>query len=80
MLGAYYAFIFVVAFAPALFATPLHAGTVITWGIPASLAMIALSLVLTGIYVVRANREFDPATKAIVDAASRATAGAGNTG
>lgn len=74
MLGTYYAFIFVIAFKPALFAKPLHDGTVITWGIPVGLAVILISLVLTGIYVVRSNREFDPATQALIEDAVNATA------
>jgi len=39
--------------------------------------VILISLALTGIYVLRSNRDFDPATKAIIDDALRATAGGG---
>jgi uncharacterized membrane protein (DUF485 family) len=73
MLGNYYAYILVIAFKPGWLAIPLHADTVITWGIPVSLGMILLSLMLTGIYVVRSNREFDPAIKTIIEAAEQAT-------
>jgi uncharacterized membrane protein (DUF485 family) len=73
MLGVYYSFIGVIAFKPTVLAIPLHDDTVITWGIPVGLAVILISLALTGIYVVRSNRDFDPATKAIIDDALRAT-------
>ncbi len=74
MLSTYYAFILTIAFKPALFAIPLHADTVITWGILAALAVIGVSLLLTVIYVIRSNREFDPEAQAIIDEAVRATA------
>ncbi|MEQ8230454.1 MAG: DUF485 domain-containing protein [Gammaproteobacteria bacterium] len=66
MLVVYYAFILVIAFRPALFAAPLGAGTVITWGIPIGVGIILLGFVLTGVYVYRANGEFDRTTAAIV--------------
>ncbi|MEQ8660653.1 MAG: DUF485 domain-containing protein [Gammaproteobacteria bacterium] len=66
MLTAYYAFILVIAFQPALFAAPLGADTVITWGIPIGVGIILLGFALTGIYVHRANGEFDRTTAAIV--------------
>ncbi|MFP6681482.1 MAG: DUF485 domain-containing protein [Gammaproteobacteria bacterium] len=74
MLGTYYAFILTVAFKPGLFAIPLYVGTVINWGILAALAVIVVSLLLTIIYVIRSNREFDPEAQAIIDRAVCATA------
>ena len=62
----YYAFIAVIAFAPERFAVPLHAGTIITWGIPLGVAIIVLGIVLTGYYVWRANTDFDVEVEAIV--------------
>jgi len=76
MLGTFYTFIFVVALKPAIFAAPLHENTVITWGILAALAVIGISQVLTAIYVVRSNREFDPSAQAIIDTAIAVTASA----
>jgi uncharacterized membrane protein (DUF485 family) len=75
LLASYYAFIMIVAYKPELLAAPLYRGTVITVGIPLGLSVILLALVLTGIYVVRANNDFDPATRAIVEAAKRAACG-----
>ena len=63
----YFSFILVIAFAPELFATPIIEGKIITWGIPVGLFIILLSFLLTGVYVYRANKEFDHLTKDIVD-------------
>jgi uncharacterized membrane protein (DUF485 family) len=66
MLGAHYAFIAVIACAPAWFAAPLHAGTTLTRGIAAGAAIILLAIALTGLYVWRANREFDVENRRIL--------------
>lgn len=66
MLVSYYAFILVIAFHPALFAVPLGDDTVVTLGIPIGVGIILLGFVLTGIYVYRANGDFDRTTAAIV--------------
>ena len=67
----YFSFILVIAFAPELFATPIFEGKIITWGIPVGLFVILLSFLLTGVYVYRANKEFDQKTKDIVDRARK---------
>ncbi len=67
----YFSFILVIAFAPELFATPIIEGKIITWGIPVGLFVILLSFLLTGVYVYRANKEFDQITKDIVDRARK---------
>lgn len=59
MLIIYYAFILVIAFDPQLLATPISEGSITTYGIPVGLAIIIASIALTGIYVWRANNEFD---------------------
>lgn len=71
MLVAYYAFILVIAFDPKLLGTPMSEGSIITWGIPAGLGLIFLSFILTGIYVQRANGEFDRITQEILDEAQK---------
>ncbi|MEM7027482.1 MAG: DUF485 domain-containing protein [Pseudomonadota bacterium] len=63
----YFSFILVIAFAPELFAKPIFSDSVITFGIPAGLSVIFLSFILTGIYVYRANKEFDQLSKDIID-------------
>ena len=65
----YYGYIAIVAFAPSLIALPL-AGS-ITLGIVLGVALILASILLTGIYVLRANSEYDDLTSAIVNANKR---------
>ena len=60
----YYGYIAIVAFAPALIATKVSGA--ITIGIILGVALIVLSIVLTGIYVLRANSRYDDLTRAIV--------------
>ena len=67
MLAIYFGFIFVVAFAPKVLGTSL--GGVTTLGIPVGVAVIVSAFVLTGIYVRRANAEFDTITRQIVERA-----------
>jgi uncharacterized membrane protein (DUF485 family) len=68
MLAIYFGFVFVIAFAPKTLATPLGTG-VTTIGIPVGLFVIVSAFVLTGIYVRRANSEFDEITRAIIEEA-----------
>ena len=63
---AYYGFIAVVAFAPGIIATKVSGN--ITIGIVIGLALILGSILLTGIYVLRANSQYDDLTAAIVNA------------
>jgi len=65
-LAIYYGYIAVVAFAPSVIAIPV-AGA-ITVGIILGVAIIVASILLTGVYVVRANAHFDELTKSIVSA------------
>ena len=65
MMLSYYGFIMTVAFKPEWLKIPLFSGSVTTVGIPVGLAVIISAFVLTGIYVYRANGEFDDLTKAI---------------
>ncbi len=59
--AAYYGFILIVAFDKSLFATPIAAGMTTTWGIPLGIGIILLTVLLTAIYVRKANNDFDPA-------------------
>jgi len=67
MLANYYTFILIIAFSPEIFATPLSNNTVITWGIPVGVLVILISFLLTGIYVWRANKEFDQITQELIE-------------
>jgi uncharacterized membrane protein (DUF485 family) len=64
MLVIYYGFIFVLAFDPAAMA--VNVGGQITLGFPLGLFVILSAIVLTGIYVWRANGEFDRKTHEIL--------------
>ena len=59
MLGLYAAFIFLIAYGPHILGAKLSPGSSITWGIPIGIGLILSAFVLTGIYVKRANGEFD---------------------
>lgn len=65
-LALYVGFIFLIAFEPQWLGTPLYAGSSITRGIPVGVGLIVISFVLTGIYVIRANGEFDRLTAEIL--------------
>jgi uncharacterized membrane protein (DUF485 family) len=58
MLLVYYGFILLVAFAKPFLATRLGEG-VTTIGMPLGLAVIVFTIIITAIYVRRANSEFD---------------------
>lgn len=64
MLVVYYAFIMTIAFSPETLGTKIGSG-VMTLGIPVGIAIIFISFILAGIYVRRANGEFDQLTKEI---------------
>ncbi|MEF2504925.1 DUF485 domain-containing protein [Klebsiella pneumoniae] len=67
MLVIYVGFILLIAFAPGWLGTPLHSGTSVTRGIPLGIGVIVISFILTGIYVWRANGEFDRLTKSVLN-------------
>ena len=58
MLVVYYGYILLIAFDKELLATRIGDG-VTTWGIPIGFGVIVFTIVITGVYVRRANREFD---------------------
>lgn len=65
MLIIYFGFVLVVAFNPSILGTPLFVGSVTTIGIPIGVGVIISAFILTGIYVRRANSEFDELTAKI---------------
>ncbi|MGX4641844.1 DUF485 domain-containing protein [Massilia sp. SYSU DXS3249] len=64
MMAVYYGFILLVAFNKEMMGARLGDG-VMSWGMPIGLAVIVFTIVITGIYVRRANSEFDELTAAI---------------
>lgn len=61
MLVIYYGFIMMVAFAPQLLATRIGEGAT-TLGFPLGIGVILSAIALTGIYVWKANTEYDQLT------------------
>jgi uncharacterized membrane protein (DUF485 family) len=71
VLVIYYGFILLVAFAGGFLTKPISADSVIPVGIPIGVGVILASIVLTGIYVYRANQTFDPLIHEIMEDASK---------
>lgn len=64
MLVVYYAFILLIAFSPETLGASLSGGMT-TIGIPVGMAIIVFAFAMTGIYVRRANGEFDDLLKEV---------------
>ena len=62
----YVGFIFLIAFNPSWLGTPISEGSYITRGIPIGVGLIVISFLLTGLYVIRANGEYDRLTAEIL--------------
>ncbi len=65
MLVVYYGYIALIAFDKAFLAKPMGAG-VTTIGIPIGVGVILFTIIITGIYVRRANTEFDALKEEII--------------
>ena len=70
MVVVYYGYIALIAFNKPFLAQPIGAG-VISLGIPIGLGVIIFTVVITGIYVRRANGEYDRLTAEILKEAAR---------
>ena len=70
MLVVYYGYIALIAFDKSFLAQPIGAG-VTSLGIPIGMGIIVFTVVITGIYVRRANGEFDALTQEILKDASK---------
>ncbi len=66
MMVAYYGYIALIAFDKQVLAKPIGDG-VTSLGIPVGIGLILFTVVITGIYVRRANTDFDILTKEIVE-------------
>ncbi len=64
MLLAYYGFIMLVAFGGSIVATPIWG--VVTLAFPLGLGVIVLAIVLTGVYVMKANGEYDELSRQLI--------------
>lgn len=68
MLGIYAGFILLIAYGKSFLGTSLSGG-VTTIGFPIGVGVILSAIVLTGIYVRRANGEFDELNRQIIEEA-----------
>jgi len=62
----YFGYILLVAFNKEWLATKLGAGMVTSVGIPLGVAVIVITIILTNIYVRRANTDFDDRTAELI--------------
>jgi uncharacterized membrane protein (DUF485 family) len=69
--AAYYGFILLVAYNKEFLATKLGAGMTTSVGVPIGVGVIVFTIVLTWIYVRRANTEFDATNEAIISEAQK---------
>ena len=67
MLVIYFGFIAVIAFDKAFFGQLLSPNGVTTIGFPIGVGVILSAIILTGIYVYRANGEFDELNRQIIE-------------
>jgi uncharacterized membrane protein (DUF485 family) len=67
MLVLYYGFVLLVAFGQGFLARPLWDGATMTVGLPIGIGVILSAIVLTGIYVWRANTYFDELQRRLLE-------------
>ncbi|MCP5268364.1 MAG: DUF485 domain-containing protein [Zoogloeaceae bacterium] len=68
---AYYGFILAVAFNPQFMATKMGEGMTTSIGVPIGVGVIVFTIILTWVYVRRANGEFDDEAAEIIHGASK---------
>jgi len=66
MFAAYFGFAALIAFDKAFLAQPIVTGGVTSLGILIGFGLILLAILLTGLYVARANRDYDAALAALL--------------
>ncbi|MGL6070161.1 DUF485 domain-containing protein [Craterilacuibacter sp.] len=69
VLAVYYSFMLLVGMGPEFLATPLFEGGVLSIGVPIGVFIIFFAWACTGLYVRRANSEFDRLNAEIVEEA-----------
>ena len=67
----YYGYILLIAFNKEWLGTKIGAGMTTSIGIPMGVAVIVLTIVITNIYVRRANSEFDAMTAELIKEANK---------
>jgi uncharacterized membrane protein (DUF485 family) len=67
VLAVFYTFVAIAATQPALFSSPLSEGTTWCLGLVAGFVIQGFAFLMTGVYVRRANGEFDALNRAIIE-------------
>jgi uncharacterized membrane protein (DUF485 family) len=71
MMIVYFGYILLIAFDKQFLATKVAAGATMSVGIPMGIGVLVFTIVITAIYVRRANTEFDATKDEIVKEASK---------
>lgn len=71
VLGVYYTYVMIAALAPATFAAPIGEGYTWCLGLLAGFIIQGFAFVMTGVYVRRANGEFDAINRTLIEEAGR---------
>lgn len=71
VLAVYYSFVMVATLAPATFASPLSEGMTWCLGLAAGFLIQGFAFLMTGIYVRRANTEFDALNRTLIEETAR---------
>ena len=71
MLVVYFGYILLIAFNKPFLALKMSAGGVISIGIPMGIGVLVFTIIITWIYVRRANTEFDATKDEIIKEASK---------
>jgi len=71
MMIVYFGYIGLIAFDKSFLAIKMSAGSVTSIGIPMGIGVLIFTIIITAIYVRRANTEFDAAKDEIVKEASK---------
>ncbi len=71
VLVPYYTFMWLVSQQPQLFTAKISDGSVVTIGWPIAALIVVVGWLLTGVYVSRANGEFDTMTQEILKEAQK---------
>lgn len=71
VLGSFFSYLMIGILKPQWLTIPLYEGAVTTIGYPISAALVVLAWLSTGLYIRRANNEFDPECEAILKEATK---------
>lgn len=71
VLGVYYTYVLIASLAPATFAAPIGEGYTWCIGLLAGFIIQGFAFLMTGVYVRRANGEFDAINRTLIEEAGR---------